>query len=378
MRLDALTLMRKLLSFNTINPPGDERVCAHYLGELLETAGYETRYYEFADKRSTLIARLAGSSDKLPICFTGHLDTVPLGATPWARDPFAGETDGDKLFGRGTSDMKSGVAAIVLMALRLACLANRQAGLTLILTAGEETVCEGAKYVAGLAGALGQAGAIVVGEPSANAPYLAHKGCVRYAVKFKGAAAHSSTPEQGDNAIYKAAAAIRKLAGFDFDLPAHPFLGKPTLAVTMIEGGTAINMIPAAAAIRVDIRTLPGQSETEVHKSLAALLGADVELRRLDGAASVGTDENHEWVRQVFTIMEKLSGKRPAPAGATYFTDCSVFTPAYGKPPTIILGPGEPEMAHRTDEYCCLSKIELAVDAYSEIARRWCDLPGLT
>ncbi len=374
MNVDVLTLTRKLLFFNTINPPGDERACAHYLGALLEEAGYATRYYEFADKRSTLIARLAGTNNKPPICFTGHLDTVPLGSTPWACDPFAGATDGDKLFGRGASDMKSGVAAMVTMALHLAAIANRQSEITLIFTAGEETACEGAAHVAGLDGVLGTAGAIVAGEPSANVPYLAHKGCVRYAIIVRGVAAHGSMPDQGVNAIYKAADAIKKLEAFDFAVPSHPFLGQPTLAVTMITAGSAINMIPGEATVSMDIRTLPGQTEADIFKKLQSALGADVELRRVQGAASVATDENHEWVSSVFDIIEHLTGKRPAPAGATYFSDCSVLTPAYGYPPTIILGPGEPEMAHKTDEFCYLSKIELAAEAYTKIARRWCDV----
>src|SRR5258706_10017305 len=372
MTLDVLTLTRKLLGFETINSPGDERACALYLGSLLETAGYETRYYEFADKRSNLIARLAGRDEKLPICFTGHLDTVPLGSTSWSRDPFAGETDGDKLYGRGTSDMKSGVAAMGLMALRLARPANRRAGITLIFTAGEETTCEGADYLASLDNVIGKAGALIGGEPSANAPYIAHKGCLRYTATFTGTAAHASMPEQGDNAIHQAAAAISKLATFDFDVAAHPFLGKPTLAVTMMSAGTAINMIPAAATISMDIRTLPGQTATMVHRQLVAALGNAVAIKQLNGAASVGTDERDELVQQVFWGMETLSGKRPMAAGATYFTDCSVLTSAFGNPPTIILGPGEPEMAHKTDEFCYLSKIELAVEAYTEIARQWC------
>ena len=112
-----------------------------YLGTMLEEVGFEVRYHEFADKRSTLVARFAGADEKLPICFTGHLDTVPLGVSPWAKDAFAGETDGDKLYGRGTSDMKSGVAAMTVMALRLAKIPHRRAGITLIFTAGEETTC---------------------------------------------------------------------------------------------------------------------------------------------------------------------------------------------------------------------------------------------
>jgi len=290
------------------------------------------------------------------------------------RDPLAGESDGDKLFGRGSSDMKSGVAAMVVMALRVAKLPARKSGLILVLTAGEETTCEGAQYVAGLDGVLGRAGAIVVGEPTANAPLIAHKGCVRYAIKFTGVAAHGSMPEQGVNAIYRAAGAVRQLADFDFAVPTHPFLGKPTLAVTMINGGTAINMIPAQATISLDIRILPGQTELEIRHKLTAALGADAELQLIHGAASVGTDANHEWVQQVFAIMHGLTGTRPVPAGATYFTDCSVLTPAYGNPPTIILGPGEPEMAHKTDEFCYLSKIEVAGEAYLAIAKEWCAL----
>lgn len=374
MTFDAPSLTRKLLAFQTVNPPGDERDCARFLGGLLEAAGFATSYYEFADKRATLIARLnGGGGEKPPICFTGHLDTVPLGAAAWARDPFAGESDGDKLFGRGSSDMKSGVAAMVSMALELARLPARRAGLMLVLTAGEEATCEGARYIARLNGVLGQAGALVCGEPTGNAPLVAHKGCVRYAIHFAGAAAHSSMPEQGDNAIYRAADAVRRLAGFDFDIPRHAVLGKPTLAVTLINGGTAVNMIPARASISLDIRTLPNQSEPDIRAQLsAALAGYGAEFQLIHAAASVGSDASHPWVQQVFDLMEDFTGSRPAPAGATYFTDCSELTPACGQPPTLILGPGEPEMAHKTDEYCRLSKIELALAAYSAIARRWC------
>lgn len=370
--INPLQLIRKLVSFDTVNPPGNERACAQHLGTMLEPVGFDVRYYEFADKRSTLVARLAGAEEKLPICFTGHLDTVPLGVSPWAKDAFAGERDGDKLYGRGTSDMKSGVAAMTVMALRLAKISHRRAGMMLIFTAGEETTCEGAAYIAGLPGVLGEVGAIVAGEPTANAPWIAHKGCVRYAITTKGVAAHASMPEKGVNAIHKAADVIKKLESFDFKVPPHPFLDKPTLAVTMINAGTAINIIPEQATLSVDIRTLPGQTEEDLYKRLGAALGFDVELKKLNSAASVGTGANHPWVQEVFDIMRGLTGKQPVPAGATYFTDCSVLTPALGNPPTVILGPGEPEMAHKTDEYCYLSKMDLAVEAYTEIAKTWC------
>src|SRR3954471_4856586 len=97
-RIDPRALTRELLAFNTINPPGQERACAHRLGAILEEVGYAVEYHEFANTRTSLIARIGGSAEKPPICFTGHIDTVPLGAAKWTRDPFAGETDGDRLF----------------------------------------------------------------------------------------------------------------------------------------------------------------------------------------------------------------------------------------------------------------------------------------
>jgi len=368
-----ISLTSKLLSFRTVNPPGDEQESARYVGALLQDAGFTTGEYEFADKRTTLIATLSGSGDKLPICFLGHLDTVPLGSKAWDRDPFNGEIDGNKLYGRGASDMKSGVAAMTVMALRLAQIRHRRAEIKLILTAGEETCCQGAAHVAGLGDAIGQAGAIIVGEPTANDPWVGHKGCVRYSLITKGVAAHASMPEGGINAIYKAAEVVQKLKGFSFSEPHHPFLGAPTLTVSTIAGGIAINVVPDETTLGVDIRTLPAQEEDKIRTQLVALLGPEVTIKKLNDAPGISTDPEHPWVQQVYDIMEKLSDQRAKPAGAPYFTDASVLTSACGNPPTIILGPGEPQMAHKTDEYCCLFKVELALEAYTEIAKNWCE-----
>lgn len=117
---NSIDLTRNLLAFNTINPPGQEQECAKYLGSLLESVGFQIRCYEFAPQRTTIVAHLSGVSDRLPLCFTGHIDTVPLGATAWSHDPFAGEIAGDKVYGRGSTDMKSGVAAMIAAATQLA------------------------------------------------------------------------------------------------------------------------------------------------------------------------------------------------------------------------------------------------------------------
>ena len=164
------------------------------------------------------IARSGGSPDKRPLCFTGHVDTVPLGAAPWTVDPFAGEISDGKLYGRGTTDMKSGVAAFVVAALELGATLAGGPGVVLVITAGEETGCEGAYYLARSENMLGEAGAIVVAEPTSNQPWIGHKGAIWLKARTTGVTAHGSMPEEGVNAVYKAARAIGRLEDFDFNI----------------------------------------------------------------------------------------------------------------------------------------------------------------
>ena len=364
-------LTKKITAFNTINPPGQERACAQYLGRLLEEVGFTTDYYEFSEARTTLIARLKGSGDKLPICFTGHIDTVPLGASTWVKDPFNGETEGDRLYGRGVSDMKAGVAAIVTMALRIARQSTPRTGLTLALTAGEETCCEGAYYVA-QQGVLGEAGAIVVGEPTSNYPLIAHKGSVRFRVTTRGKTAHASMPELGDNAIHKAAEAIKILQAFDFHKTPHDLLGAPTLNIGNITGGQNINSVPDLTSMGIDIRFLPDQTAEDIQARLQTALGNQVEIEWMEQARSIETSPNNPWVQDVYRLMAPYMNEAIEPRAMTAFTDASALTPAYGHPPTIILGPGEMAQAHQTDEYCFMTRIEEATEAYVDIANQWC------
>ena len=136
--LSALELTRALVRFDTINPPGNERPCAKHLGRILEDAGFAVTYHEFAETRTSLVARIGGDADAKPLCFTGHIDTVPLGAVPWSADPFAADIADGKLYGRGTRDMNDGVAAFVVAAIRLAREQETGPGMGWVVTAGEE------------------------------------------------------------------------------------------------------------------------------------------------------------------------------------------------------------------------------------------------
>src|SRR5258706_2261792 len=141
--LDPRALTRELLAFNTINPPGMERACARHLGGLLEGAGFRVAYHEFAERRTSLVAQIGAHERKPPICFTGHIDTVPLGAARWSHDAFAGETDGDRMYGRGSTDMKSGVAAFIAAAIELSPQLRNTPGPGLVVTARGENGREG-------------------------------------------------------------------------------------------------------------------------------------------------------------------------------------------------------------------------------------------
>lgn len=367
--LNPLHLAQKLIAFNTANPPGQEKDCAQYVGKLLEDGGFNTGLYEFARGRTSVVAKLEGHGPS--ICFTGHMDTVPFGSAPWNRDPLGGEVDGNKLYGRGSSDMKGGLAAMVVAALNFAGRPNRGAGLTLVLTAGEETGCRGARYLAELQGVLGEAGAMVIGEPTSNYPLIGHKGVLWLEAKTTGLAAHGSMPERGVNAIYKAARAISALEKYAFNTAPHPSLGSPTLNVGLVSGGMNINSVPDKAVFGIDVRTVPGQSNQSAFEELKSYLGDEVEFERLLDLEGIWTDPQHEWVLKVFEIMEKYLKEKPEARSVSYFTDGSVLAPAFKNPPAVILGPGDPAMAHKTDECCCVSKIEEIAEAYVEIAEKW-------
>ena len=370
--LNAFSLTRQLLNFNTVNPPELEHECALSLGKILEEGGFKTDYYEFAKGRTSLIAKIEGKDNKPPLCFTGHIDTVPLGAVSWKKDPFKGETEGDKLYGRGSSDMKSGLAAMVIAALRLAREKDNKAGITLVITAGEETGCKGAKYLAKQGTVLGEAGAVIIGEPTSNYPLIGHKGVLWIEALIRGITAHGSMPDQGVNAINKTAIVIDKLANYKFDTNPHPVLGLPTLNIGTISGGININSVPDKVLLEIDIRTIPGQNINNTIENLKTCLGIEVEISTIQKAEGIATNPDDKWTQQVFGIMEKYLDEKIIPKGITYFTDGSVLKPAYENPPTLILGPGEPSMAHKTDEYCYISKIETITEAYTDIAFNWC------
>lgn len=364
---NVISLTRKLISFNTINPPGNENEIALFIGNLLSVNGFKVEYIPFENERLHIIAEKGCTSVNHPVVFSGHFDTVPLGAKQWNENPFGGMIKEGKLFGRGSSDMKGGLAAMIIAAIEASCDENFKNGVRLILTSGEELGCQGAKNLVETHSNLGKARGIIVGEPTANLPAIGHKGGLYLKLESKGITAHSSMPHLGDNAIYKVARAISKIESFDFSAEKDPLLGYPTINVGKVFGGMNINSVPDRAGFTIDARTTSKVNHQKLLEKLEEVLGEEVQIETLVDLKAVSSDEYHPFVQMVYSACNIKNDKENYPKSMSYLTDGSVLQFAYEGVPTIIIGPGQPEMAHQTDEYCYVGNLEKAVEIYKKI-----------
>jgi succinyl-diaminopimelate desuccinylase len=179
-------------------------------------------------------------------------------------------------------------------------------------------------------------------------------------------------PEQGVNAIYKAAEIVTLLADYDFQVPPHPLLGSPTLNVGTITGGMNINSVPDQAVIGVDIRSLPSMQNEALFNHFVTLFEDRAELTKLLDLSGYFTNPGEPWVREVHETVTAVTGTDIPVGVVPYVTDASVLTPAMGNPPTVVLGPGEAHMAHKVDEYCEIARIDEAAEIYFQIGKKWC------
>lgn len=369
--MDVITLTRKLLSFNSINPPGNERKIAEFAGELLKENGFSIEYFPYEENRLHLIAE-KGLSDRIPpLVLSGHFDTVPLGNKEWSVDPFNGEIKDGRIYGRGSSDMKGGLAAMILASIQAFNENPPEGGVRLIFTAAEELGCQGIQHLVRKIKNPGSASAVIIGEPTANLPATGHKGALYLNAVSKGVTAHSSMPELGDNAIYKAARSILKASEYKFNTEKDPLLGFPTINVGKINGGMNINSVPDHAEFTMDIRTTSKSDHNKIYEELANNFGTEAILEILTDLKPVYTDSNEPFVKLVYGICGIKKEDQNFPKSLPYLTDGSVLQKFYTCAPTIILGPGQPEMAHQTDEFCYISKLEESVNIYKEIILKW-------
>jgi len=181
-------------------------------------------------------------------------------------------------------------------------------------------------------------------------------------------------PHLGVNAIYKAAHAIDRLEQFSFKIIPHPLLSAPTLNVGTMKGGMNLNSVPDRAEFTIDIRTIPDQDHGALVNRLQSYLGDEVAVSTVVDVPGVWTEVDEPWIQEVFELVEPALGEKPQARSAPYFTDASALKPAFGGAPTVILGPGDMKLAHQTDEYCAVDRVEEAANIYEAIARRWCEM----
>lgn len=364
--MNVTELTRMLVAFDTVNPPGNEQSAMAFCAELLSAGGFDCRLVPQGEGRCNLVAT-RGIGTGRALGFTGHLDTVPLGGAEWRHPPHAGVIEDGRLYGRGSTDMKGGVAAFLIAALEQTD--PPPGGVALLITAGEETGSDGARHLAELGG-LPPVGALIVAEPTANRAVPGHKGALWLRLRFHGVTAHGSMPERGVNAVSLAARALLRIEALDLG-PAHPVMGAPTLNIGTIRGGLNTNSVPDLCEVTLDLRSVPGVDHAGLIAAIRSCLPQGAEIEPLIDLPAVWTDPETPWLEGITRESAAISGAETAPMAMSYFTDASIFTPALDGVPTVILGPGQPEMAHKTDEYVSVARLEEAVAIYRGALERW-------
>jgi succinyl-diaminopimelate desuccinylase len=373
---DLTQFLQELVRVRSVNPPGDEEAATRLCEARLRSFGLETTWVPYAPNRAHVVGRLRGTSKAPGLLFSGHVDVVPPGEVAWEHAPFGAEIVGDRLYGRGACDMKSGVAALVMAAGALARSGQPLDGdLVVAITADEEAGCRGAEHLV-KEPLFDGIGAALIAEPSDLGVFVAEKGAFWLEVTFFGKTAHGATPDRGENAIERMVAFITRLPGlFPAELPAHPILGRPTLNVGQISGGVKINVVPDRCSVMLDMRTVPGQRHAEIRARLQAIAaevmaghsGARVELQTLIDRDPVSSPPDSPLALTVVDAVASVTGTRPSPGGVPYFTDACIFAPVLNIP-MVICGPGLPGMAHQPDEYVDLPQVAQAAEVFARAA----------
>lgn len=366
-----LDVARTLIRINTENPPGRELEAAGYLADELARLGMKTRIDRFEDTRANVVAEAEGGPGPTLLINT-HLDTVPAGERElWTVPPFEGEVREGRIYGRGSVDAK-GVAASVLGALKT--LAEEgwpiRGRVVFAAVSDEEVEGKGTKRLirAGL-----RADYAVVGEPTSLEVCTAHKGRLVLEVGVTGRSAHASVPWRGSNAIVHAARLIERIDKVGFRKRSR-LLGRPTCSVTLIRGGVKDNIIPDRCVFTLDVRTLPSMSLDEVVRTIERRLGRSLpggsySLRIVNYVPPAETPAGSRLVKAGLESVNEVLKRRGRARGFRATCDMSFLVNVAGIP-TIILGPGDIDEAHKVDESVKIEDLTNASLVYRRLIGR--------
>ena len=361
-----------------------------YLVQRFMAAGLPWVRQPVSPGRDNVIARLAAASADAPtILWDAHQDTVP--AEGMTIEPFMPFVREGRLYGRGSCDVKGGMAAMLVALDRLrASDRPRRAHVVFTATVNEEFGFSGARAIArlwtgedpgrppvpqeseqeqaarGLCG--GTPAAAVVAEPTGLDLVTQHKGAVRWRVRVHGTACHSAFPEQGDNAIHHAGRAIGAIESLSRELlqrqADHP-CGPPTLNLGTIHGGAGVNLVPDLVVLEIDRRVVPGESpvaarQEGIHRVAAACGAARIEHEPpFLQSAGLPTMTDRTWFDRL-TAAAAHRGVSSRRIAARYGTNASVYAAA--GVPSVVFGPGSIAQAHTADEWIALDQVDAAAD----------------
>jgi len=370
-----LDLSKQLIAVPSHTPAGEEEA-AGVLERFFRQAGLTTQRQRVEDVGVNIIATVPGDSEETALLLNGHLDTVPPSSS-MSHPPFDAVIHDNLLWGRGSCDMKGGLAA---MACALAVI--RAANLPLkrsILFAAVASEEQGNRGTAALIEKGLRARWAVVGEPTGLDLIIAHKGVDRYRFHIEGRAAHESMPERGTNAIVAAAYMISAL---DRNLSprvrqqTHPLLGQATYNIGTIQGGISRNTVPDRCTFQISKRWLPGDSpaairseledairdvQTEAHVSIVR----EPEFDRISHPPLELTPD-HPLTRTLAATVHRIIGRMPALSGMPGFTDAALLQQA--GIPSVVFGPGDLKLAHSDGECIPVSELLQATRVYAAFA----------
>ncbi|MEW2353041.1 M20 family metallopeptidase [Spirillospora sp. NPDC029432] len=376
-RPDIEDLLGRMIRIPSVNPreraEPAETPLAEFVAAWAEEHGMRARLGEVADGRANVLVTLDGDSAETVLLET-HLDTVETAGM--TVDPYEPTIKDGLLYGRGACDAKGPLAVFLGAMAALAAGGPRPRTVVLAGVVDEEHVYRGVQAMRREFAEQGIAPAgAVVGEPTSLRMVTAHKGCMRCRITARGPGGHSSEPWGKTNPITTAARIAAYLADEyapALDALARPLVGPPSLAVTMIDGGSGPNVLPESATLTLDRRTVAGEDPHEVWRELRGLLlarfpdGVEVaEPHVVDYALE--TDPESAFVRGFADVLG-ASGHDPAPKGVGHGTDASKI--ALDGVPAVVFGPGAIAQAHTPAEFVPLDELHAARDVIEALLRR--------
>lgn len=357
---------RQLVRIRSVNDPEagtTEADAAHAVAELMRSWDWDPVVEEVAPGRLNVIAALSGGEPGRTLLFEGHTDVVTEGdVREWSVDPFGAEIEDGKLYGRGSADMKGGLAAMLFATRAIESAGTFPGTIVLAALCDEEEMMIGAKHFSASDLASTVDGAFVC-EPEADEVCISQKGAIRIRVEATGKMAHGAMPHQGKNPILGLMRLQEQLASLEASLQSkhgsHPDLGLPYVTPTTIRAGSIaqMNVIPRDAVMTLDLRTVPGMDHAELLSHIEDLAGpvmsetgVHLEFEVLDNRPPTEVSPDHPVVQAIVAGHREVVGQDPPFGGVPGTTDGTILWRDAGIP-VVVYGPGGKWIAHQADEY---------------------------